>query len=266
MKAIVMQVSPALASEWLSKNTCNRKLRPQYVMKLAADIIDGKWIMTGDAIRFSDVRLIDGQHRLHAIVKSGVTVETLVIFDLPDVAFNRIDQNKTRSSADILLSHGIHNPTACASIYKTVLAYAKGGASLKLQAYDTPTASDILEQMSAEYRHAGEFGNKFAITGALPASIIGASFLLCGRIDKNLARLFWESVGSGEYSNGLITDNARRLRDRLLSHAAAARSSRLTNEHKFTWCVRAWNAERSGVTLPVNGLKFIAGDNIPRFI
>jgi hypothetical protein len=266
MKMMMLKITPQTAKDWLEENTCNRKLRPQYVKKLAAEILAGKWIITGDAIRFSENRLIDGQHRLHAIVEAGVDVETVVMFDLPDEAFDRIDQNKTRTAADILLSHGVQNPTACNSIYKMAQAYDKGGASLHLQTYDKPSVADVLHALTELHKEAASIGHRFAVTGALPASVLGTCYFLTKPIDPDTCEAFWVSVGTGNKDDRLRTNNAQRLRDRLLSHAAASRSSRMTLEHKFVWCVRAWNAERTGTDLSVNGLKFVAGDPIPRFV
>ena len=264
MKILTMEVTPELAAEWLKENINNRKIRLDHVKKIAADIKAGKWILTGDAIRFSDSRLIDGQHRLLAIVQSGTTVETVVMFGVPDSAFDRIDQNKTRSASDILISHGISNPTECASVYKMVKAYEKGGASLTLQKHDAPSHSDVVENLKEHHRDAAKFGKQNRINGALPPSIIGTSWFICSSLDSYAATEFWSTVGTGQRSEILVTNNALQLRDRLLTHAAA--SKRMLKEHIFTWCVRAWNAERIGQNAGKSGFKFYIGEPIPRFI
>jgi hypothetical protein len=48
----VYSVSPDLAAKWLEHNTRNRKLRQSVVNKYAADMREGRWLLTGDAIAF----------------------------------------------------------------------------------------------------------------------------------------------------------------------------------------------------------------------
>lgn len=263
MKMEIVEITPAMAEKWLAMNTNNRKLRRQYVTKIKNDILLNKWIMTGDPIRFSDKRLIDGQHRLMAIKESGVAVSSVVMWNVPDEAYDRIDQNKPRTSADILARHGEVNTTICSSVVMLLTAYEKCGSALHMQMYDRLTASDILEKMTDEIRESAVFASQNKIVGVLPPSVVGTAYLLCRRIDEHTADAFYRCVATGQSFVNLKTENAKLLRDRLLVHALSNKA--MTIEHKFTWCVRAWNAERSRVELKTNGLKFTAGDPIPRF-
>ena len=73
-------ITPEQASEWLEQNTHNRKLRTHQVAAMVRDIQAGNWKWNGDSIKFAkDGTLLDGQHRLHAIVESGQPIEMLVI-------------------------------------------------------------------------------------------------------------------------------------------------------------------------------------------
>lgn len=78
-----------------------------------------EWELNGDSIRFSETGvLLDGQHRLAAIIKSGVSIETLVVTGLPDSVFDVIDVGARRSAGDVLDIRGYKN-------YNTVAAAAK---------------------------------------------------------------------------------------------------------------------------------------------
>lgn len=94
----LFDVTPALAAKWLERNTRNRPLRDSVVLRYAADMRDGKWKVTGDAIAFDTTgAVINGQHRLWAVLESGVTVKMLVVFDLdPDVVYVLDDHFKRR--------------------------------------------------------------------------------------------------------------------------------------------------------------------------
>ena len=99
-----MLIAPDQALEWLEKtNTNNRKVSQKHVDRLARDMTEGKWVLTHSGIAFGpDGTLLDGQHRLWAIVESGVSVAMFVWRNVEPEAMMTIDCGKTRSMADIL--------------------------------------------------------------------------------------------------------------------------------------------------------------------
>ena len=100
----VLNVTPELAARWLATvNPSNRQIRPAHVEKLARDIRMGQWQLTHQGIAFSrDHLLLDGQHRLKAIVQAGLTVQMNVTFNMTPGALIAIDKNVIRSDADAL--------------------------------------------------------------------------------------------------------------------------------------------------------------------
>lgn len=96
-----VKVTPALAEEWLNKNTVNRKLTEGIVEKYARDMTDGHWTRNPQPIIFcSDDTMADGQHRLWAVVISGCTVDFFVHFGVdPSVRLN-IDTGRVRDLVD----------------------------------------------------------------------------------------------------------------------------------------------------------------------
>jgi len=79
----------------------NRKLSIKHIEELAKKMSDGKWIHNnGDTIRLTeDGAVCDGNHRLHAVIKSGVTIQALVI-KVPNESIDTIDKGRKRSDAD----------------------------------------------------------------------------------------------------------------------------------------------------------------------
>lgn len=74
-----VKITPSIATEWLNKNTVNRKLRPGVVEKYASDMRKGKWTRNPQPIIwYADDILADGQHRLFAVIESGKTIEFFV--------------------------------------------------------------------------------------------------------------------------------------------------------------------------------------------
>lgn len=104
----VVTVTPEMAQEWLDNhNTRNRTIRPHRVDRYANDIQRGRW-QVAQAIMFDKFdNLLDGQHRLAAIVQVGTPVQALVTKGLEPEAYDVIDAGMTRTSADVMRHRGL---------------------------------------------------------------------------------------------------------------------------------------------------------------
>ena len=99
----VMTVTPSLASKWLEMNTGNRRLRQSHVAHLANQMKQGRWMLSPEPIVFSKKgRLLDGQHRLNAVIQSGCKIEASVALVANEEVFRVLDQGINRSNSDIL--------------------------------------------------------------------------------------------------------------------------------------------------------------------
>lgn len=120
-----VKVTPAMAASWLHSNSSNRPLRRTHVQFLAAQMKEGHWVLNGAPIIFVGRQLMDGQHRLNAVIRSGCTVSMLVV-KLPSSSasakhvFDTIDQNITRGSADVLAIHNEANYKLLATLLKLI--------------------------------------------------------------------------------------------------------------------------------------------------
>lgn len=96
-----VEITPDQASEWLGGNVRNRPISQKVVDKYAADMAAGLWRDNNTAIAF-DVQstLIDGQHRLWAIIESGCTVRMIVATGMEPDAIEVLGDVHARSDAD----------------------------------------------------------------------------------------------------------------------------------------------------------------------
>lgn len=102
MRSELLMVSPDLAAMWLQANTNNRPVKASVVKTYAEAIKRGEWKTSPQGISFSvSGRLLDGQHRLMAICSCGLSAPIYVTYDVPDDAFEVLDQGARRSYADI---------------------------------------------------------------------------------------------------------------------------------------------------------------------
>lgn len=113
------EITPELALEMLSHNHNNRPVIQKWVARLAEEIASGHWQVTGDAIRFDTAgRLIDGQHRLMACVKSKMSIRSLVIRGIEPEATIALDEGVRRNARHVMaIAYGIN-------VTKTVSAAA----------------------------------------------------------------------------------------------------------------------------------------------
>ena len=104
-EAKFMDITPEIAEKMLGKNTNNyRRLNSSTVTKYAREMFLGYWQVNGEPIVFSkDGTLLNGQHRLAAIIKSNTTQKMLVVTDVTADVF---DEHKVRSWVDYTQTSG----------------------------------------------------------------------------------------------------------------------------------------------------------------
>jgi hypothetical protein len=67
----------------------------------------GEWADNGETVKVgTDGRILDGQHRLRAIVDSGCTVPMTVVFGVNPGAFKTIDVGRSRTAGNLLAMKG----------------------------------------------------------------------------------------------------------------------------------------------------------------
>ncbi len=105
----IESITPTQARAWLSDeiNQNNRNVSSPLVQSYANEMREDRWVV-GSPIMFNrDGKLIDGQHRLAAVVEFGKVAQFAVMRDVPDGAREVIDQGRARSVPDILrMMHG----------------------------------------------------------------------------------------------------------------------------------------------------------------
>lgn len=103
MKTFTEEITPAQAKEFLARNSTNRRLRPSWVKELAGRMERGEWTVTHQGIALTpDLRLLDGQHRMHAIIATGLTIPMQVSYDCDPRTYEVIDGGIKRTAADHL--------------------------------------------------------------------------------------------------------------------------------------------------------------------
>lgn len=232
-------VSPETAASWLAFNTKNRPLNKRHVAALADAMTSGHWRENGGTIRFAkDGTLLDGQHRLAAVVASGVTIRTLVVRGLDPEVFDTIDTiMEDRTGADLLALRGYKNTHALRSAAYWLRRHERGtasrvGDSARMTA---PEALRVIEQ------HPGLVDSLSMYVGLkikFVRSMAAAAHYLFAKVDREEADRWIMDLATGaDLSTG---DPVYQLREKLI------RGGMPRAENTWALLVKSWNLRRDG--------------------
>jgi len=265
MKTEIKEITPAIAQELLKKNSINRKLTEMIVNEISRQMSAGLWKEeTGEAIKIAeDGTLIDGQHRLTALIKSGITLRFLVVSGLEKEVFSVLDTGKKRSAGDVLFIGNVPNSTNMAAGIRRYLNL-KAGRSL---AKDQKSISNT--EIFSVYKYKSVFWDsvmqmaekwyKDSMRILNMSEFIGM-YVYLRDINDDDAFHFIDKLSNGI---GLeINDPIYLLREKLLLAKLNTRFN-LIQTVKTALIIKAWNHYRTGTKLKM--LKYdIERDTFPK--
>lgn len=155
-----VEMTPGYAKDLLDLNTNNRTANLISVERLARYIRDGMFYFNGASVVVSNTGvLLDGQHRLMAIVKTGIAAPILLVEGVQEEALKSIDQGKPRSTADILTLDGVavKNVTAVGSIARNLVLFGDDKDRLA-QSRDRIFISEVVKKNAATLEEAATIG------------------------------------------------------------------------------------------------------------
>lgn len=168
MRMEVETVTPAMAEAWLASaaGLPQRHLTPGRVRQFASAMTRGQWRVTHQGIAIDpDGVLIDGQHRLSAVVLSGVTVQMMVAYDVPRETFDAFDTGQARTTASTLHIAGIVDANATAAAARLILTYDQIGETKRSAHSDIRSGATTRDVLNFIESSRGE-----TLRGALPVA------------------------------------------------------------------------------------------------
>lgn len=125
-------ITPNKAVKLLEENfDFNRNLDPEKVKQYASEMKHSVFVLSNDAI-CADVngKLINGQHRLHAVIKTGLAQEFVFLENIPTANIKKMDIAKKRNRHGRLRADGKILPTVgCVHIIEAALCSYMGKAN-----------------------------------------------------------------------------------------------------------------------------------------
>lgn len=254
MNIEIISISPQLAAEWLAENTANnRKLSNTTVARYAADMVKGQWKITGEAIKFdTSGRLIDGQHRLSAVVMSRTTVSMAVIRGLDTEVISVIDTGRVRNGGDALTIAGIgENANNIAALARKIIAFTAGINDIMSARKIRVKGETITNREIIQYNRDHDLQPYVRFAFRLQKNQITPLFS-----HGDWAFIYWhlchtDAAAAEEFCMRLATlDNVSATSPIRTLYERIARSQvSLTSKQRLMATVTAWNAWRKGETL-----------------
>ena len=237
-------ITPLRAKELLSNNRINRALKKRQIENLARTIKAGNWDAYNGETIIVDTEgcLLDGQHRLQAVVLAGLPIDTFVTYGVDPHKRGSIDTGFRRSLGDFFDMHGYPNGRNLASAVLWMHAYDEQalqhtqGGGLSFISYSE--ANDYLHQHDTLYKF------PMMINGfrhLLPPAAATALTYLFAQCDTVLMEAFVEILSTGNGREN--APNFWLLRERLIKHASSR--SKFPPLVLCAWAVQAWNATRA---------------------
>jgi hypothetical protein len=260
---IVETINPKTAQKYLDQMPKNRRLSQTAVDRWAKAMRFEEWIPEANGpIRFdTDGNLIDGQHRLRALIATGLSLPFVVVRNVPPAGLYVMDLNRTRTLADALYINGEIDSGGLASTINFYAEYLRSGIVQKISwtgiHFTIPEALAVLDgapglrgslktgHSMRRYFHGGP--GRWAIVHYILSSI-----------DPDDSAAFFAQLSTGadlHQAHPIL-----QLRKRLIEDAGAIRKLPIRDYTALIF--KAWNMWRAGKTTP-RALYWRAGGRSP---
>lgn len=244
-----LAVAGLKANEKTVSVTRQRPRSAAFTKELARRMSDGIFRVTHQGVAFADDGVVlDGQHRLHAVIESKQSVALWTFFGQDPENFAVLDGGRKRSSGDVFAMHGVAQAKRAASITRQVLVQMGGGIQAqgyKIKGAGTPEElyDKFIEIGPDDIMRGVNIASRLHKLGAPHKAVIGAFYVRVYQLAPEFAEPFFDSIITG--ANLGANSLEMKVRNYLtldLDHNA----KRKTRDQIVSDLTRAWNAKRSG--------------------
>lgn len=250
MNSEEMFVSPEIAKEWLARPGRRRPLGKLTVNRYADLMRRGQWALTPDAIAFNEAgELVNGQHRLHAVIESDTPQLFQVAYGLSEDAVAAMDTGRRRQLSDALIIKGVLHGAdagreASALRHLLLLRWTWSG---RIKSWNDPRSMPSVEDV---VRLAGEVDLTWALNAArsaerairISSAVLSALLHEFDELAPEDARRFAEMLTTGEDLR--VGNPISRLRNQVLQRAFSSRA--VDRQWLAAVIIKAWNFWRAG--------------------
>lgn len=255
MKAEIRTITPDEARRLLAKNKGNRPLNEEQVALMAGEMLKDRWALNGSSIVLNGDRLIDGQHRLHAVIRANKSIQTVVVEGVSSDVFDTIDVGRKRKASDVLAIRGERSVLDLAAACSLALRFERG--TMTHRGGNRFTTLDIEDCLRRHPSLRASLGKALPYKALCSASMMATVHYFGSCIDQDAADEFLHQVGTGIGLNA--NDPAYVLREKLLANKSSMK--KYDTPMLCAFYIKAWNAFREGRKITL--LKMKEGEEYP---
>lgn len=230
----VETISPNTAIMYLKNAGKNRKLSEKKVQDYAKQMTDGEWVLNGEPIIFGKSgNLIDGQHRLRAVIYANATVQMLVVRGVNDEYFDSIDSGKSRTLFDVFSCNNIANASIVSAAVKKYNIICSNPKSCFFRDYSNLTSCrkvllETYNHHAEVFDYAATFGaNLYAKKRLASPANIGAIYaylmLVKEHEQEKIEEFFWFLFSNKEAAATPAYSASLEVRNRIISAALSGK-------------------------------------------
>lgn len=238
-------LTPKQAEALLSKNEANRTLRDAKVAQYTRDMEKGNWDLCAAPLVISaEGKLLDGQHRLHAQVKSGKTIKWVVLKGVSLDIQHTIDTGIQRSAVDVLHFMGEKYTAQLAAAARLVHQIKSNGMIGKR--YESASMDEILtvinEEASLRYSVEAAMSTRNMMTPISQSILAAAHWMIAKTNGDDEATAFIRRIAtlSGEAPGSPVLALSKRANE------IRRQSIRVKKRDWLALIIKAWNYDATG--------------------
>lgn len=234
-------ITPEMAKDFLLSNTHNRLVNLKLVDRYSDDIRFDRWKSnTGETIKVAESgRILDGQHRLHAIIKAEKGINIHLATGLNDEVFDVIDTGKNRSGVDVFTINGTANASIMPSIIQSYINVKKSRIKLNTKGLTNNMVLDLYNENPELWQQIARKSKNFYLqfNKILNRSIIGGLY-------KNFLEVSSEEITNDFFTQLCIGKEFTNqtifwLRNRLIEDRIS--SLKIPTAVKYELLIKSWN-------------------------
>jgi len=253
-----VRITPEIAEEILKLNTGNREIRSVHLKTLKRQMAEGRWVFQGGTIVISvSGRLVDGQHRLMAVCATGVSIEVIVVWGVPDEVADTLDTGSARNGSDVFFRHGVHQSNIAAATVRQLISMSRNFVNKKKE-----SPAELYEYFRA---NPGISVSVDAATRHPKCTAVEASTLA---VVHYVASRFWPTPAD-RYIHGFRTLEGLRPNSPISSlHGRLSEErrskGRVHTEFKIAWLIKGFNKFLRGE--PAGTIRYTRDEVFPRIL
>jgi hypothetical protein len=266
-RGYVADITPDMARSIVeTRNHSNRPISRNSVVAFAKEMKNGNWKLLTDAIAFDvNGNLINGQHRLLAVIMSETTQRFHIFENQPVANFTVYDTGKNRTAGDILSISGISNSASecksLSSMIKFILNYeglptsankekriiaVTSQANAKITGITNEIVLNYAQQNLARLQSSRTFATALDLPGKLKVPEVAGLYYLMSKINLSKTNSFFNSLSSGA---NLSADSPILHLNKALRYSDTLEHSSYKSSYKLALVVKAWKMYCDGKTM-----------------